>query len=122
MSRFLFAMLIWSPFYILPTAALSLGARFFFSRKPRPPLVLEDWLLFLVPWFMWFGFLYLNGDQKSLANLAEAYALIFAAILGYSLRLRFGPRHGPRRVARAVLVTVCLIGVALAYFVPALPE
>lgn len=121
-ARFLMAMLIWSPYYVVPTAALSLGVRLLFRASPRPSLLLEDWLLFAVPWFVWFSFLALNSDHKSLANLAEVYALVIAAVLGFVFRLRFGVRYGPRKAARAVLAVVCLVGVALACLVPALPE
>ncbi len=115
-------MLIWSPYYIVPTAALSLGARLLSRARPRASLLLEDWLLFAVPWFVWFSFLALNSDHKSLANLAEAYVLVIAAVVGFVLRLRLGVRYGPRKVARTVLAIVCVVGISLAYLVPALPE
>ena len=115
-------MFLWSPYYIVPTTVACLGARFFLRSRPRPLLILEDWLLFTVPWFVWFLAMMVNGNHKTLANFAEAYGLILFAVVGFILRLRLGQRYGPHRVGLIVLAVVCLGGLALVYFVPPLPE
>lgn len=120
-ARSILAMLVWSPYYIVPTTVFCLGARLIRSR-PRPPLTLEDWLLFVVPWFVWFSAMMINGNHKTLANFAEAYGLIFLAVVCFIARLRFGQRYGPHRVGLIALAVVCLAGLALAFLVPPLPE
>ena len=114
-------MFVWSPFYIVPTIMVCLGARYLTRSRPRPTLTREDWLLFVVPWFVWFP-AWMFNHHKTLANLAEVYGLIFFAVVGFILRLGFGQRYGPHRVGLIVLAVVCLAGLALAFLVPPLPE
>ena len=121
-TRAILAMIVWSPFYILPTAIACVGARLFVRSRPRPPLTLEDWLLFVVPWFVWFSAMILNSNHKSLANLAEAYVLIVVAVVGFTVRFVVGPRFEAPPGRSAVLVGVCSVGLALAFLVPPLPE
>lgn len=115
-----FSLVVWSPWYVLPTAIGCLLA--YRASNTRPTLGVGDWLLFFVPWFVWFGAMLFNSHHKSLANLAELYVLVAVAIGGFALRLRYGPRVGHNKASLAVLGLTCLTAIALAAFVPALPE
>jgi len=61
-------------------------------------------------------------QTKSLANLAEVYALTAVAVIGYAVRTFAGARWGQVRTSAILLLVTILAGIGLAYFVPALPE
>jgi len=114
------ALVMWSPFYIVPTGIGCLVVRSL--KRPRSRFILPDWLLLFVPWFVWFAFMMVTPQTKSLANLAEVYALIAVAVVGFAIRTFIGAKVGHSRASFVVLAVTIFTGVGLAYFVPALPE
>ena len=87
-----------------------------------PAFIVTDWLLRVLPWGAWFSVAVTTLPSKSMANLAELYALIAVAVGGYAIRCLAGASFGHRRMSAGVLAVATLAGFVLALSMPPLPE
>lgn len=119
-ARNLVAFTIWSLLYIVPVGAgmfliaLLAGKRIAFS--------VVDWSLLILPWVTWFGVASINSSHKSLANLAEVYAVAAVAVISFGLRCFLTPRVSQHLLSKTAVLVTCLFAAALALLVPSLPE
>lgn len=119
-SLWLILVLLGWPFYAVPTGVACALIRLW--TRPMPAFIVTDWLLLVLPWVAWFSVAVTTLPSKSMANLAELYALIAVAVGGYAIRCLASASFGHRPMSAGVLAVATLAGFVLALSMPPLPE
>jgi len=90
----------------------------------RIRLRIADWLLLLLPFAIWLGAIFIQGGNKSLSNIAEAFYAGCVTVLFFATRslLTVAKPLSEGRWSAYALAGSCLAALALWALVPSLPE